>query len=267
MVFFFSLSINKVHSIASSHMSWCPNPKENAMNPVNAIVVKPGATRMLRVDASARHEGSTSRQVGDAIEAAFRQREGATVATRDLATFIVPQLDMPTIGGFFTPPDQLTPELRAATRLSDELIGEMRDADVLLITVPMYNFGIPAALKAWVDQIVRLNATFSYDGTSFGGLVQGKQAHVVVAYGAGGYAPGGPFAAADFAAPYMKFVLNFIGITDVQVHAIESTNSNPADAQAAVARITQAIQAGVAQRESVEAAERDSVEAADAVAV
>ncbi|WP_246047539.1 NAD(P)H-dependent oxidoreductase [Hankyongella ginsenosidimutans] len=88
---------------------------------------------------------------------------------------------------------------KQATMLSDELIAEIEAADDILITVPMYNFGVPSALKAWIDQIVRVGRTFSFDGQNFGGLVTGKRAFIVIAYGAAGYA--GDFKPADFVAP------------------------------------------------------------------
>jgi FMN-dependent NADH-azoreductase len=128
-----------------------------------------------------------------------------------------------TIAGFYTQPAEMTPELRAATALSDELIGEILAADELLIATPMYNFTVPAALKAWIDQIVRIGKTFQFDGTSFQGLVKARRAVVISAYGAGGYLNGGPFAAADFCGPYFKFLLNFLGIANIESIAVEAT--------------------------------------------
>jgi FMN-dependent NADH-azoreductase len=203
---------------------------------VNQSAVKPtlislGAKRMLRIDASPRKEGSISREVGNLFQAEFESRLGTKVTIRDLNDAIIPQLDATTVGGFFTPAEQRTEAMTASLELSNTLIDEIRNADVLLLTVPMFNFGIPASLKAWVDQIVRVHETFSFDGQNFGGLVQNKEAHIVIAYGAGGYAPGQAFAVADFAAPFLKFVLGFIGITNTHVHAIEGTNTNAAAAR------------------------------------
>jgi FMN-dependent NADH-azoreductase len=103
--------------------------------------------------------------------------------------------------------------------------------------LPMYNFGVPSALKAWFDQIIRIGRTFSFDGIGFAGLLQGKRAIVVTAYGASGYVDGA-FKAADFATPYVNFALNFIGITDVTVIPVEGINMGPealAASQASVA--------------------------------
>ncbi len=192
---------------------------------------------LLRIDASARHQGSMSRTLGDAFTQVWAARHGPSCSTlRDLATDPVPQIDNATIGGFFTPPDQLTSELRAATQLSDTLIGELRSASDVLITTPMYNFSIPAALKAWIDQIVRVRETFSFDGQRFAGLLHGKTAHVAIAYGASGYTAGGGFAAANFVEPYLRFVLGFIGFETVHVYAVESTSIDAAVAAADLAR-------------------------------
>lgn len=192
---------------------------------------------LLRIDASARHQGSMSRTLGDAFTQVWEARHGPGRSTlRDLATNPVPQIDNATIGGFFTPPDQLIPELRAATQLSDTLIAELRTASDVLITTPMYNFSIPAALKAWIDQIVRVRETFSFDGQRFAGLLHGKSAHVAIAYGAAGYTDGGGFAAANFVEPYLRFVLGFIGFETVHVFSVESTSTDAAAATADLAR-------------------------------
>lgn len=191
---------------------------------------------LLRIDASARHQGSMSRTLGDAFTQVWSARHGpGRSVLRDLATRPVPQIDNATIGGFFTPSEQLTPELRAATELSGTLIAELRAASDVLITTPMYNFGIPAALKAWIDQIVRVRETFSFDGQRFAGLLKGKTAHVAIAYGAAGYTAGGGFAAANFVEPYLRFVLGFIGFETVHVYSVQSTSTDAAAAAADLA--------------------------------
>jgi FMN-dependent NADH-azoreductase len=186
---------------------------------------------LLRIDSSARADGSHSRRLADEYESAWRARHtgaGASVVRRDLAAQPVPQIDEQTIRGFYTPADAMTDDARRATALSDALIAELRQADELLLSLPMYNFGIPAALKAWVDQIVRIGQTFSFDGAKFDGLLKGKSATVVVAYGAGGYQPGGPFRAGNFADPYLSFLLSFLGFSTINVIGVEQTSTNPA---------------------------------------
>lgn len=188
-------------------------------------------TTLLRIDSSSRHDGSWSRRFGDEL---VRHFAPARTITRDLATMPVPHITVATIGAFFSDPATHGPADREATALSDELLAEIAAADDILITVPMYNFCIPSVLKAWIDQIVRIGRTFSFDGQSFGGLVTGKRAFVVIAYGAAGYA--GDFRPADFVAPYLSFVLNFIGITDVTVIPVEGINMGQGEAAEAAAR-------------------------------
>lgn len=186
---------------------------------------------LLRIDSSSRHDGSWSRRIGDDLVAHLAPER---TIRRDLATMPAPHISLATVGAFFSDPATHGPEDRQATALSDALIAEIEAADDILITVPMYNFGVPSALKAWIDQVVRIGRTFRFDGESFAGLLQGKRAFVVIAYGAAGYA--GDFRPADFVAPYLSFVLNFIGITDVTVIPVEGINMGRGDTAEAEAR-------------------------------
>jgi FMN-dependent NADH-azoreductase len=206
---------------------------------------------LLRIDSSSRHEGSISRTLGDAFVKAWQSAHpGSVITARDVVAQPLPHISHATIGGFFTPPDQLTADLKAATALSDELVGEIKAANDLLITVPMYNFSIPSSLKAWVDQIVRIRETFAFDGSSFAGLLQGKTAHVAVAYGASGYINGGSFADANFVEPYLRFILSFIGFSQVHFYSVESTSTNADAAQADLARATRQMQDVLASTEA-----------------
>jgi FMN-dependent NADH-azoreductase len=185
-------------------------------------------TTLLRIDASSRKTGSQSRRIGDEVAAAIGA--GHTIV-RDLADESIPHVTEDMIGAFFGDPAALTEDQRAASALSERLLEELAAADTVLITLPMYNFGVPSALKAWFDQIVRIGRTFSFDGSGFAGLLTGKRAIVVTAYGASGYVDGA-FKSADFATPYVTFALKFIGIVDVTVIPIEGINMGP-EAQAA----------------------------------
>lgn len=189
-------------------------------------------TQLLRIDVSPRGPDSHSRRIGDRIEAGLA---AAAIVRRDLSAMPVAHLDGAAITGFFSPDEALTPELREATALSDAIIAEVGAADTLLITLPMFNFGVPSVFKAWVDQLVRVNRTFSYDGASFDGLMKGKRAIVVIAYGAAGYGAGGPLAAGDFVRPYVDFVLRFIGFAEVDFVTMEATNADPSSKAAAEA--------------------------------
>jgi FMN-dependent NADH-azoreductase len=203
-------------------------------------------SRILRIDTSSRTDGSYSRDLTNAFIAKWLERyPNDQVMVRDLVAAPVPHIADVTIKGYYTPTDQMDVPLRAATALSDLLIHELRSADVLVLSVPMYNFSIPSALKAWIDQIVRIGHTFSYDGNGFNGLLPGKCAYVMIAYGAGGYLDGGPFGGADFVQPYLKFLLNFLGIADVRFIPIEATTADPATIAANVNKARTLIDAAV----------------------
>jgi FMN-dependent NADH-azoreductase len=182
---------------------------------------------LLRIDSSSRSYGSHSRALADAFEAAWSRRfPDAAVTRRDLAANPIGHIHETTIAGFYTPDEKLDASLKGALALSDQLIDEVNSADTILIATPMYNFTVPSALKSWIDQIVRINRTFSYDGTNFTGLVKARRIVVVAAFGAGGY--GGALASADFVTPYLKFLFGFLGVADVTVIPAEATTADVA---------------------------------------
>ena len=166
-------------------------------------------TNILRIDASARKTGSISRELNDRIIARYQKAGAANVATRDL-TDALPHLNENWLGANFTPASDRTDAQRETLALSDTLIEEINAADVLVIGLPIYNFGVPAALKAWVDLVARAGVTFQYSETGPKGLLTGKRAIVTVA--SGGTEMGSDI---DFASGYLRHVLGFIGITDV----------------------------------------------------
>ena len=163
---------------------------------------------VLRIDASARRAGSITRDLTDQV---IDQLAPAQTITRDLAHG-VPLIDEAWVGANFTPADQRSPDQAETLALSDTLVGEVQAADTLVIGVPIYNFGVPAALKAWVDQVARAGVTFRYSETGPKGLLTGKRAILVIA--SGGTEAG---SAIDFASGYMRHVLSFIGITEVEL--------------------------------------------------
>ena len=182
---------------------------------------------LLRIDSSSRRDASHSRALADAFEAAWSSRfPDATIIRRDLAANPIAHIHETTIAGFYAPAEKLDDTLKAAVALSDRLIEEVNAADTILIATPMYNFTVPSALKSWIDQIVRINRTFSYDGTNFTGLVKAKRVVVVTAFGAGGY--GGALASANFVTPYLKFLFGFLGVADVTVIPAEATTADVA---------------------------------------
>ncbi len=163
--------------------------------------------KVLRVDGSMRHTGSSTRDLADKVIEALAPSH---VVTRDLAHGIE-LVDEAWIGANFT----AAPERDAAARVrlagSDALVDELEDADVLVLSAPIYNFHVPAAVKAWIDQIARVGRTFRYTEEGPVGLLEGKRAIVVVA--SGGTQLGTEI---DFISDYLRFVLGFVGITDVR---------------------------------------------------
>lgn len=182
---------------------------------------------LLRLDASARTTGSHSRALGDVFESRWRDAgPNRRVIRRDLADEPIPTIDQQTIAAFFTPADRHGPAETAAAALSDRLIHELQSADELLITAPIYNFSVPAALKCWIDQVVRINRTFAYEDGAFRGLVNADRATLIAAYGAPGYLHGGPFQAADFLKPYLEFLLGFLGVHELRFVGLEGSNAD-----------------------------------------
>ena len=179
---------------------------------------------VLRIDSSARHEGSVSRRLTDRVV----ERLGAPrVIVRDLAETPLPQVTGTWVASNFTPTDARSAEQRAALEQSDALIAELREADVIVIGLAVYNFTVPASLKAWIDLVARANETFRYTAEGPEGLLQGKRA--IIALASGGTEVGSPI---DFATPYMRFILGFMGITEVEVVASDRLMVDP-DASAA----------------------------------
>ncbi|MEL7301799.1 MAG: NAD(P)H-dependent oxidoreductase [Pseudomonadota bacterium] len=170
------------------------------------------AQTILRIDASARKEGSVTRDLTEKVTA----RLGAErVITRDLSDGI-DLLDEGWLAANWTAPNERSAAQKAALAGSDTLIEELMAADTLVIGAPIYNFGIPAALKAWIDQVARAGITFKYTDTGPQGLLEGKRAIIVTA--SGGTKVGSEI---DFATGYLKFALGFIGITDVELVAAD----------------------------------------------
>jgi FMN-dependent NADH-azoreductase len=181
--------------------------------------------RILEINGSGRYDGSVSRMLTSELIDALETREGqVSVSRRDLADGI-PLVDEAWIDANFTPENDRTTEQRNALRKSDELVAELEAADVLVIGSPIYNFSVPAALKAWIDMIARAGLTFRYTPDGPQGLLEGKKAYIVIA--SGGVPVDSP---ADFATPYLRQVLKFIGITDVDVIGAEQLNLRGDDA-------------------------------------
>lgn len=169
------------------------------------------APTILQVNSSARLEGSVSRELSKLLSQALAGEAGS-VTLRDLAEQPVPQVDADWVGANFTDPAERTQAQRNVLAGSDVLVGELKSADQIVIGMPIYNFSVPASLKAWIDQIARARETFRYSKAGPEGLLTGKTAWIVVASG------GVPLdSSVDFATPYLRQVLNFVGITDIRI--------------------------------------------------
>jgi FMN-dependent NADH-azoreductase len=172
--------------------------------------------RLLVVETSPRGDHSISRHMTRRFVAGWRAAHpGGDVVERDLMETELPFVTAPWLQAYFTPPEQHSPAMKEALRLSDELVAELLATDHLVIATPVYNYNIPAALKAWVDHIVRKGLTLGHDGQ---GLVTGKKATVLLASG-GVYTEGSPIRDRDIATHYLRLILSVIGITDVTVVA------------------------------------------------
>ncbi|MBI3286251.1 MAG: FMN-dependent NADH-azoreductase [Burkholderiales bacterium] len=190
---------------------------------------------LLHIDTSPRIAGSVSRQLTASFVARWRgEHPGGRVIVRDLAATVLPHVSEALIGAYYTPADQRSAEQGATIALSDQLVDEVLAADVIVIGAPMHNFGVTSSLKAWVDHVARVGRTFKYTELGPVGLVNGKRAVVVIARG--GIFSEGPYQAFDFQTPYIKGVLGFIGITDVELVLAEGLSLSEEGANQAIAR-------------------------------
>jgi FMN-dependent NADH-azoreductase len=175
---------------------------------------------ILFVPSSPRGWESYSHRVARRIvDDLLTRHPGARVVVRDVARRPLPHVGAAFAAGRALPAEKRSDADRQALALSDELIAELFATDVLVIASPMHNFGIPSSLKAWIDHIVRPGRTFGYSEKGAQGLVTGKKAILVLARG--GVYSEGPMKAADFQEPYLRTVLGFVGITDVEVVRVE----------------------------------------------
>ena len=170
------------------------------------------APTLLRLDASLFSGHGNSSHLTQAFVDAWRARHpDGRVIERDLAADPVPHLDAARIGAFMAPVEKRTPEQAAVVAASDALIDEIKAADTLVLGLPMYNFGLPSQLKAWIDHITRAGVTFRYGANGPEGLVGNRKLYVLAA--SGGVYRGTP---AETATAYITTLFNFIGITDIE---------------------------------------------------
>jgi len=186
---------------------------------------------ILQINSSARTQGSQSTVLAHELTARLQAvHPDATLTLRDLAVTPHPVLDEAALQALFTPADARTPAQAARVALDDALIAEIQAADIVVLGVPMYNFGVPAQLKNWIDAIAKVKVTFAYTDKGPQGLLTGKK--VYVALTRGGLYRNTP---ADTQVPYLKSVLGFLGMTDVEFFYAEGLNMGPDAAEKGLA--------------------------------
>ncbi|MBE9016559.1 FMN-dependent NADH-azoreductase [Chroococcidiopsidales cyanobacterium LEGE 13417] len=182
---------------------------------------------LLHIDASPRGERSHSRLMTREFVEQWKQVHPTdTITYRDIGRNPIPHVDESWIAAAFSPPEQHTPELREAIRLSDRLLDEFLAADIYVIGVPIYNWSVPSGFKAYIDQIVRVGRTFDFEpndaGNVYKPLVLGKKMFIIEARGDSGFQPGGRYEKMNYHDPYLVTVFGFMGITDITFIHVEN---------------------------------------------
>ena len=201
-------------------------------------------TKVLIIDSAATGAASVSRKLtAEFAEQLRRHQPAVRIIRRDVGTAPIPHLTEATVGAIRGAAAE-SAEAQAALALSDQLISELKEADLIVIGAPMYNFGIASTLKAWFDHVLRAGITFRYTAEGPEGLVKGKRA-IVVESRAGLYSEG-PAAANDSQEPHLRTLLAFMGVDDVSFIRAEKLAFGPEIASEAIADAAQAL-AGLAK--------------------
>ena len=171
---------------------------------------------ILHITASIRDGESVSRSLGTKLVENLAAKQDAKVITRDLAKNDIPFIDAERFAANLAPYAERSPEQHELAKVADELIEELKAADTIVFSVPVYNFAVPATVKAWADLVARAGTTFRYTENGAEGLLTGKKAYIAIASG------GTPIGSEiDFMSPWLKFFLGFLGITDVEMVAAD----------------------------------------------
>ncbi|MEE4338047.1 FMN-dependent NADH-azoreductase [Erythrobacter sp.] len=183
---------------------------------------------ILHIKASIRGDESISNQLGDRIVAGLREKGDSRLAIRDLAAEELPFVSAERFAANLAPADERTAGQAELAAISDRLIEELENADTIVISTPVYNFGVPASLKAWADLVARAGRTFKYTENGPVGLLTGRKAYIAAA--SGGTKIGSEI---DFMSPWLTFFLGFLGITEVEIVAADGIMG--ADGEAVIA--------------------------------
>jgi FMN-dependent NADH-azoreductase len=179
--------------------------------------------RILHIISSPRGEASFSTKLGQAIieklQAANPRR---TVKIHDLTKVPFAHLGQAHLNAFFTRPENRTAENTADIRQSEEAINEVLEADIIVISVPVYNFNIHSTLKAWIDHIVRGGRTIRFGENGTEGLVKNKKVYLAIS--SKGIYSEGQMKEFDFVEPYLRHILKFLGMTDVEILRVEGSS-------------------------------------------
>lgn len=197
--------------------------------------------KILQINSSARTGSHSTRLANDIVARLKAAHPGAELALRDLTKNPHPVLDEAVLGALFTPAEQRTPEQAAYVARNDELIAEVQAADVVVLGSPMYNFGVSAQLKNWIDAIARAGTTFRYTATGPEGLLKNKKVYVALARG--GMHKDQP---TDGQVPYLRTVLGFLGMTDIEFFYAEGLGMGPEAEQKGIADAQAQIEAAFA---------------------
>ncbi len=189
-------------------------------------------TNFLIIDSAATGDQSISRKLtAEFSERLTRRDPGARIVRRDIGSNPVPHLTSDTVGAIRGQPAESDPA-RSAVELADTLVAELKEADVIVIGAPMYNFGIPSTLKSWFDHVLRAGITFRYVDGGPQGLVTGKRAIVIETRG--GFYSEGPAAAMDSQEGHIRTLLGFMGVTDIVFIRAEKLAFGPEASAAAI---------------------------------
>ncbi|WAL58476.1 FMN-dependent NADH-azoreductase [Thermocoleostomius sinensis] len=197
---------------------------------------------LLHIDASPRDKRSRSRSFTQEFVEMWKKVHPRDIITYcDLGHHPVPHINEAWIAAAYTPPEQRTPELWDAIRVSDQLVDEFLAADVYVLGVPMYNFSIPSMLKAYIDQIVRIGRTFEFMPENlenpYKPLVLGKRMVIITARGSSGYGLGERYERLNYQDPYLRTIFRFIGVTDITVISVENDELGGAALEQSIASV------------------------------